>query len=177
MSFIRPDAAETLLRWREVIVGALVLITGAWWAFGLGGLLFWIGGVVMLGGAALIVAGIQRARFRIPGGGPGVVQVTEGQIAYYGPLTGGAVALSELSKLSIQAGSEPSHWVLSQPGTADLYIPVTAEGAETLFDAFAHLPGLRTEHMLAQMKGHAPTLVTIWERPDQPNTAPPRLLH
>ena len=137
--------------------GALVLLIGTWWAVGVGGLLFWIGAFTMLSGAALIVLGIQRARFRIPGQGPGVVQVTEGQVAYFGPLSGGAVALSDLSRLQIRTDTKPGHWMLSQPGRGDLYIPLTADGAETLFDAFARLPGLRpTQERLA-----SPLLVSL----------------
>ena len=36
--------------------------------------------------------GLRRLQFGQTGRGPGVVKVDEGQIAYFGPLTGGAVA-------------------------------------------------------------------------------------
>ena len=164
MSFARPEAAAALTRWREALIGAGVAALGAWWAFGTGGLMTWIGGAVMLAGLALIAVGLQRGRFRLPGRGPGIVQVTEGQIAYLGPLTGGAVALSELSQLTLQTRAHPAHWVLSQPGQPDLAIPTTADGAEALFDAFARLPGLRTEYMLAQLKRQTDHPVVIWRK-------------
>lgn len=164
MSFIRPQASAAILRWREVLVGLAVLATGAWWAFGLRGPLAWIGWVVMLAGAALVFAGIQRARFRSTGRGPGIVRVTEGQIAYFGPLDGGAVALSEITRLSLLSDAKPAHWVLSQPGQPDLYIPLTAEGADALFDAFTSLPGIGTEKMLAAMRAPSRRLVVIWQR-------------
>jgi len=164
MNFIRPEAAAAMLRWREAFVGALVLAVGAWWSFGLEGLMIWIGRAAMLAGTALIVLGIQRGRFRAPGGGPGMVRVDEGQITYFGPLTGGAVALSELTRLEIDRTGDPVHWRLVQPGAPPLMIPVTAEGAETLFDAFASLPGLRTGRMLTELNRAVPGHVLIWQR-------------
>ncbi len=100
MSFIRPEAATQILRWREAIIGTGLLIPGLWWAFAGTGLMPYIGGALIILGALLIFVGIQRARFRIPGNGPGIVQVTEDQVTYFGPLTGGAVALSDLTHLS-----------------------------------------------------------------------------
>lgn len=166
MSFVRPEAASALWRWREVITGVLIAGLGIWWAMETQGRVFWIGWIVAAGGVALIAAGLQRVRFRIPGQGPGIVTVTEGQITYFGPLTGGVVALSELNQISFDPSGRPGHWMLSQPGQLDLYIPITADGADALFDAFASLPGMRTEHMLTQMKrpGGAPSV--IWQRDD-----------
>ncbi len=164
MSFVRPEAMQSLTRWREVLIGGAVLVLGAWWVLGTGGLLHWIGYAVAAVGLALIAAGIQRARFRGARGGAGVVQVDEGQIAYFGPLTGGAVARSEMTALLIDPTGKPAHWVLRQPGQPDLHIPVNAEGAEALFDAFAALPGLRTEYMLSQMSASGDQAVVIWQK-------------
>jgi hypothetical protein len=163
MSFVRPEASAKLARWREALIGLACLALGAWWAFHLGGLMTWIGGAVMLGGAALIAIGVQRGRFRTGGGGPGVVQIDEGQITYFGPLTGGAVDLADLVRLEYDPAGHPAHWRLSQPGQPPLSIPVTAEGADALFDAFSALPGLRTERMLAAMKSPPPHSVVIWQ--------------
>jgi hypothetical protein len=164
MSFIRPEAVQGLTRWREVLIGSAVLALGAWWVFGTGGLVHWIGYAVGAAGLALIAAGIQRARFRGAKGGAGVVQVDEGQIAYFGPLTGGAVARSEMTALLIDPTGKPAHWILCQPGQPDLHIPVNAEGSEALFDAFAALPGLRTEYMLARMKAPGDQPSVIWQK-------------
>ena len=43
-------------------------------------------------------------------------------------------------------------------------IPVDAAGADALFDAFAALPGLRTERMLAELADDKTLSVVIWER-------------
>ncbi|MHA7851745.1 hypothetical protein [Roseovarius sp.] len=164
MSFVRPEATAALWRWREVLAGGAVLAVGLWWAFGTVGLLHWLGYVIAAAGAVLVAAGVQRGRFRSGQDGPGVVTVVEGQIAYFGPLTGGMVALGELSQVSLDPTGRPQHWILSQPGQPDLAIPLTASGADALFDAFATLPGIRTEHMLAQMKRHGNAPVIIWQK-------------
>lgn len=163
MSFVRPGAAAALTRWREVLVGMGCLALGLWWGFGTRGLLPYIGYALIGLAGLLIVMGVQRARFRVPGRGPGIVRVTEDQISYFGPLTGGTVALGDLASLSLQSDGKPAHWVLCQAGQPDLYIPVTAEGAEALFDAFARLPGLRTEQMLAELSRPRHRNAVIWE--------------
>ena len=174
MSFIRPEVREELWRWREVGVACGVLALGAYWAFGTGALLHWLGYLVLVLGAVMLITGIQRGRFRGSRGGPGVVHVDEGQVAYFGPLSGGVVALREMTALVLDPTGKPPHWVLSQPGQADLQVPLNAEGAEALFDAFASLPDIRTEHMLSQMKRSADHPVLIWQRDP---TDRPRVLH
>jgi len=162
--FIRPEAMQSLARWREVLIGTGALALGVWWVLGTSGLLHWIGYVVAAAGLALIAAGVQRARFRGARGGAGVVQVDEGQIAYFGPLSGGAVARSEMTAVLIDPSGHPAHWILRQPDQPDLHIPVNAEGADELFDAFAALPGLRTEYMLARMKAPGDQPTVIWQK-------------
>ncbi|NOC84964.1 hypothetical protein [Ruegeria sp. HKCCD6428] len=175
MSFIRPEAKLALWRWREVLVAGFVLILGLSWINGPGGLLGWIGWLLVAVAIALAVIGVQRARFRTGTGGQGVVTVDEGQITYFGPLVGGIIATREIERLALDPTSTPAHWVLEQPGQAVLHIPVNAEGAEALFDVFSALPGLKTEHMLAELNGGSAHPVVIWER--TPSRPPHLRLH
>lgn len=162
--FFRPEAKAALWRWREVLLGAALALLGLWWSLGPGGLLAVPGWALVLGGAALGFVGVQRGRFRGAGDGPGAVQVDEGQIAYFGPLTGGVVALNALERLTLDATLRPAHWRLEAPGQAPVMIPVNAAGSDALFDAFARLPGLRTERMLAELRAGKPHATVIWER-------------
>ncbi len=164
MSFFRPEARAALWRWREVIVAAGLAAVGLWWILGIGGFLGWLGWGMIAVAALALIAGIQRARFRQGGGGPGLVLVDEGQITYMGPLTGGMLSVAELERLTLDPASRPPRWILEQPGAPPLFIPVNAEGAERLFDAFAGLPGFRTERMLAELSGRSAHPVVIWER-------------
>ena len=59
---------------------------------------------------------------------------------------------------------KPPHWLISQPGQPDLAIPLSARGADDLFDAFATLPGIRTERMLALMRRPGDHPVVIWQK-------------
>ncbi len=172
MSLIRPAARKTIWRLREVLVGIGLICLGLYWAFGTYGILQIVGYVTAAVGVGLTFLGLQRARFRVGSGGPGVVQVDEGQITYFGPLSGGAIALADLERVTLDHGNKPAHWVLEQRGQPPVYIPLNAEGAETLFDAFATLPGLRTERMLGELKGKKPHAVVIWEKtPLRPSVA------
>ena len=173
MSLIRPQARAALWRWREVAVGGALAALGLWWVLGGVGIVHWLGWVLIAASAALALAGVQRARFRGGGGGPGVVAVDEGLVAYFGPQTGGAVALSEMTALALDTRA-PRRWLLSQPGQPDLAIPLDAEGADALFDAFAALPGLRAGQILAAMRDEEGGTRVLWAR-DAPAPERPRL--
>ncbi|MFD1340909.1 hypothetical protein [Litorisediminicola beolgyonensis] len=165
MSFVRPEARATLRRWAEAGIGLGVMALGLWLALGTGGILGWIGWAVALAGAAMSIAGVQRARFRRGSDGPGIVDVTEARISYFGPLTGGVAALDDLGALALDRNGRPAHWILQRSGEPDLFIPVSAEGADRLFDAFARLPGLRTERLLRALEDDRPGRVELWRRP------------
>jgi hypothetical protein len=163
---IRPEVSELLARWHEALIGLAVFLLGLYWVLTSFAILYWIGWLVLLIGLVLIATGIQRGRFRVGDGGPGVVQVVEGRISYFGPLAGGVVDFDALTGLDLDPRSHPPVWVLRQPGQLPLCIPLTAEGADQLFDVFAHLPGIRTEHMLRHMQAQgdqsATQPVVIW---------------
>jgi hypothetical protein len=162
---VRAELKDWAARWHEALIGAGIGALGLYWALTSFGLLSWIGWGLVALSPVMIFAGIQRGRFRTGSGGPGVVRVDEGQVAYFGPLTGGAVALSEVTRLSLDAQSVPPVWVLEQPGQPELTVPLTAEGADALFDVFAALPGIRTDRMLEEMRrASGPHRVVIWEK-------------
>lgn len=169
MGFFRPEVRALLWQWREVLGGVAVALLGLWLVLGPGFLLAVPGYALLVAGAIFVWLGIQRARFRGADGGAGAVQVDEGQVTYFGPLTGGTVALREMDRLSLDRALFPAHWKLDQAGQAPLLIPVNAAGSEALFDAFATLPGLRTERMLQQMhatQDQAPhQAIVIWQKP------------
>jgi hypothetical protein len=116
-------------------------------------------------GAVLVFTGIQRGRFRQGAGGPGVVQIVERRIGYFGPLTGGAMDLDELTKLELDPTAHPDpHWILTGVELQSIAIPITAKGAEVLFDAFASLPGIKTEQMLSVLSRTPDRRVVIWSQ-------------
>ncbi|KGM48226.1 hypothetical protein [Pseudooceanicola atlanticus] len=165
MDFVRPELRATLWRWREALVAAVIGLVGLWAALTSFGILAMLGWGLVLLCPVLIFAGWQRGRFRADGQGPGVVRVDEGQVAYFGPLTGGVAAISEINRLALDSRQHPPVWALEQPGQPDLMIPLNAEGADALFDIFAALPGIRTDRMLDEMRRtNRPHRTVIWEK-------------
>ncbi len=167
---IRPELAAAARRWREALIGAAMALAGLWAVLGGRGPLSLVGGALLLAGAGLAVAGWQRGRFRDPqaGQGPGIVQIDEGAIAYFGPLTGGAAAIPALTRIELDATGRPTHWVFHHSDGPALHIPVTATNAEALFDALAKLPGLRTEAMLRHLAEPGGRIRTVWARTGGP---------
>jgi hypothetical protein len=162
---IRSELKPLLYRWRETLIGAGVTALGLYLALTAFGLMQILGFSMVVTGAVLMFAGFQRARFRVGAGGPGVVQVDEGQVTYFGPFDGGSVAIRQLSLLELDPKTSPaSSWVLTEPGQPPLAIPTTAEGADALFDVFASLDGIRTERMLAELQRQPKRRVVIWQR-------------
>ncbi|MEL7131328.1 MAG: hypothetical protein AAGK77_02845 [Pseudomonadota bacterium] len=162
--FFRPEAKATLWRWREVLAGLALATLSLWWLAQARALLGYVAPVMLVGAGALIIVGVQRGRFRGAGGGLGTVQVIEGEVIYFGPLSGGSVALREVQRLTLDGGHKPPHWRLDQPERPTLMIPVDADGADALFDAFATLPGLKTERMLTRLRAPTEAPALIWER-------------
>lgn len=162
MSFIRPDAAALLVRWREFLIGMGLDLAGLVTVFGptRANLIF---GVLMMGlGTVLMFVGLQRARFRSTGGGAGVVDVDERQISYFGPAEGGVVALEDLARIAVVP---PHAWELSDGYGKSLEIPVNAEGAEALFDAFSALPAVSAARLADATRVRPIARTTVWEKP------------
>jgi hypothetical protein len=165
MSFLRPEAKAQLVRWRETLAGLGAAALGLWLVLTAYGVLFGLGVVLILGGAALAVAGVQRARFRQGSDGPGVVQIIEGRITYFGPWGGGAASLDRLAWLEVVPvpGAAGAFMLIEEEGER-LEIPLDARGADRLFDVFAALPGFDTRAMLSAMRPPVRERTAIWQR-------------
>lgn len=164
--FFRPEARAALWRWRETLAGMAIAGFGVWWGVGAANLVQWLGWAFVALGAAVAVAGVQRGRFRTGRGGPGVVQVVERRLAYFGPLTGGVIDMEDLVRLEFEPHAHPAaHWVLTATTGQSVAVPANAKGADALFDLFASLPGLRTPQVLAMLEQAPARRTTLWERP------------
>lgn len=165
MSFFRPEAVAAVTRWREVIVAGVIITLGIWISLRTGGMIVTGFGYVLIGlGAVAMVPAVRRARFMRGGDGPGVVQIDEGRILFMGPETGGAMALDDLSVLSVRRDREGTNaWVLAD-ATQLLVIPIDAAGADGLFDAFAALPGLNIDRLVASVQSRTEGSQRLWAR-------------
>lgn len=161
---IRPEALQALHRWREVLVGLALLAVGVWFAAQPGYLLPALGAVLAIAGLALAIIAVRRARFAARGGaGPGVVQVVEGQIGFFGPHDGGVVAIDDIAALWLSA--DAAEWRIRATDGRLLAIPRGARGAEALFDTFAALDGFDMPALLRALdRGPAPSDRLLWQR-------------
>lgn len=153
MTLMRVEIAAGLVRWREVLAAAALSLAGLW-LIGLGGYLLVPVGMAMLplaAGWALVA--LRRMRFRQLVNAPGVVEIDEGQIGYFGPAFGGFVASAELVEIRLLDIAGLRQWRLRTRDGQVLLIPVAAAGAERLFDAFAALPGADMAALSAALAG------------------------
>lgn len=169
---MRPEVGATLMRWREVLIAAAVCALGLFFTQLPGPVVQGVGLVLILAGLGYVIVGWRRVRFRGAGTAPGAVRVDEGQIAYFGPSEGGAVALSLMTGLHLNGPASARVWhILSETGDT-LDIPHDAAGAEALFDIFASLPGMSPDHLLRSLKGTQTGSVRVWQRADVAGLTP-----
>lgn len=166
MRRVRPELRETLWRGREALAGAVLALLALWWGLGTFGITRWIALAAGLLGLALVWTGAQRWRFARGEKGPGVVEVDERRLTYWGPLSGGAVDLDDLLRLDLDPSGRPAHWVLTPVRGEPLAVPVTAGGAEALLGLFTALPGLRAEALLVALGRTGGPVVTLWRSPN-----------
>jgi hypothetical protein len=157
MSFVRPEILAGLVRWREVITSGAGVALGVWLCLMPGYVLPAFGGILIALGLGFGVLALRRLRFRQDGDAPGLVRVTEAQIAYMGPRIGGFVGLPDLSELRLLSHRGRRVWKLRAATGEVLHIPVEAAGADSLFDAFSGLPGMDIGALLAALGTETPT--------------------
>lgn len=169
--FLRPEVRALLWRWRDLLGALAVVALGLWWGLRGSGIVQWLGYLLIAGGGIWAIAGVQRGRFHQDGHGPGVVQITERRLSYFGPLDGGVMDVGDVIRLEFDPDGYPApHWVLHAGAGQRLAIPVNAAGADDLFDVFGALPGMRTRAVLDVLADPPDAAVVVWEKT-------PSLLH
>jgi hypothetical protein len=156
MTLIRPELLAALHRNRELLAALALAGSGVWTASFGGYFLTPLGFALLALGGAWALTTWRRLRFQQAGEAPGIVRVTEAQIAYYGPRVGGFVGLPDLSEVRLLTLRGRRIWKLKQGDGQLLHIPVESDGAEDLFDAFATLPGIDMAALVAALGSDAP---------------------
>ena len=157
MSFVRPEVAEAITRWREIIAAGGVVALGLWFALQLGYVLPALGLLLIVVGLGWGAVAFRRLRFHQAGEAPGIVRVTEAQVAYMGPRIGGFVGLPDLTEIRLLSYRGRRVWKLRAATGEALHIPVEADGADALFDAFAGLQGMDMAALVAALGTEAPS--------------------
>ena len=109
----------------------------------------------------------RRMRFRREIAAPGVVELIEGAIRYYGARAlGGEIALRDLVEVRLLTLRGHPHWRLRSDAGEALLIPAEAAGASALADAFATLPGfdMAAAARALQALADVAAVQTVWRR-------------
>ena len=167
MGLIREEVIAAAHRGRELIAAGLVALAGLWLMWLGGYLLFPVGAVILAICAVWAVQTWRRLRFSQDLAAPGMVEVDEGQVGYLGPTFGGFVALPDLVEVRILTMQGQRLWRLKQSDGQALLIPVSAAGADRLFDAFASLPGMDSQSLVDAAGGKSGAGV-VWQRGRRP---------
>lgn len=166
---IRPDLRTRLRTHAELLIFAALTLAGLWLALRGGWFFAVIGGGATLVAASLALGALRRTPFRRAIAAPGMVEVVEGAIRYFGATEmGGEIPLRDLTEIRLLRLDGHAHWRLrSQTGEA-LLIPADAAGAGALADAFTALPGMdmgAVSAALAQVAHQDTAMRTVWRRP------------
>ncbi|SDE77518.1 hypothetical protein PUH89_01990 [Rhodobacter capsulatus] len=164
---IRPELRAHLTRQREAYVAGLTLAASLWVATRGGWFLAALGLCLAALAAGWLVLALRRARFARPVSDPGVVDLDEGRIGYWGTgggMLGGTMALEDLVEIRLLLLKDSQFWRLKSRDGQALLVPVAAAGSEKLFDAFAGLPGIDMGAMAAALDRRI-SAQSLWRRP------------
>lgn len=166
---IRPDLRAWIARRSEALVAGAILLAGLWLALRGGWFFAALGGLVLLVGLSLLLGAIRRLPFRRTIDAPGMVEIDEGAVRYYGAaVLGGEIALRDLVEIRLLRLKGRGHWRLRSASGEALLVPVDAAGSEALADAFTALPGLdmgAVSTALAHVADRPDAVRTVWRRP------------
>ncbi|MCA0273400.1 MAG: hypothetical protein LCH69_15255 [Proteobacteria bacterium] len=164
MSVIRPEMQRHIRRWAEVAMAVAVALAGGALMRAGGYLLFPAGALLTLLALGWGLTALRRMSFQREVSAPGLVEVVEGQVGYFGPSFGGFIALADLTELRLAEFHGTQQWRLKTAAGEVLLIPTEASGADKLFDAFATLPGIDMAALAAALDNRTATL-PLWRRP------------
>ncbi|MGL4279265.1 MAG: hypothetical protein ACRCS0_02775 [Albidovulum sp.] len=164
MTLIRPAMQRHIRRWSEVGAAVVVALLGGALMRAGGYLLFPTGAALTLLALGWALMAFRRLSFQREVSAPGVVEIVEGQVGYFGPTFGGFIALADLTELRLAEFQGTQQWRLRTSGGEVLLIPTEASGAEKLFDAFATLPGIDMAALASALDNRTATL-PLWRRP------------
>ena len=164
MSFIRPEALDTLREYRGFILGGLILTAGLFTIFTSHGTIRIAGGLFMVIGGLIGHDAYRRFKFPTGHGGSGVVEVDERRVSYLAAGSGTSISMDMLDRIELHRNAKGRiTWVFFGP-EGILSVPGDAEGTDKLFDALVALPGVNYTQAEAATQGRGPDLFLIWQR-------------
>ena len=156
-------------RYPEPFAYAAVTLLAALALSGLGMLSSAVGWA-LLGAVAAVSVTLARTALREAAArrddlGPGLVEIVERRIAYFGPDVGGVISLDALTRIDISGAPGGRCWILSTPDPQErLVIPLAASGADGLLKSFESLPGFSAPRAARAMGDASGGPIEIWRR-------------
>ncbi|HEY0275720.1 MAG TPA: hypothetical protein VGC31_06590 [Paenirhodobacter sp.] len=163
---IRPELRVALYRHRELIAACIAIVAGVWIASLGGWFLIPLGGLIAVAALVWARSAVRRERFARPVTDPGLVEVIEGRIGYFGAGQGlgGYVSVGDLAEIRLLTLQHARYWRLKTTDGQAILIPVASAGAEALYDAFAVLPEIDMRRLTGAL-GSDLVVQSLWTRP------------
>ena len=99
---VRPELRAWTARWSEALVAVAILLAGSWLALRGGWFFAALGAIAVVVGLSLLIGALRRMPFRRRIDAPGLVEVDEGAIRYFGAsVLGGEIALRDLVEIRL----------------------------------------------------------------------------
>ena len=166
---VRPELRAWTARWSEALVAVAILLAGSWLALRGGWFFAALGAIAVVVGLSLLIGALRRMPFRRRIDAPGLVEVDEGAIRYFGAsVLGGEIALRDLVEIRLLRLKGRGHWRMRSASWEALLVPVDAAGSDALADAFTALPDLdmgAVSAALAHVADQPDAVRTVWRRP------------
>lgn len=155
-----------VLKYREVLIAAAAGLLGLFIATRGGWFLAAVGLALVALAIGWGISALRQIRFRRDIEAPGMVEIVEGRIGYFGAGTvmGGHIALDDMAEIRLITLRSGLWWRLRTLDGQALLIPLGASGAEALYDAFSSLPGIDMGRVTAALDGGA-VAQSLWVRP------------
>lgn len=173
MSFLRPELAARLHRWREPIAWCGLTAAGAGLIVhgyaDIAPLSFMLGLLCTATGLGLLLPALRRVRLASRTPAEGMVLIDEARIAYLGPRGGGFVDLPSVARVEIVTRphippASAHAWVITTDAGERLTIPLGAQGADGLLDALSPLPGIDFDVGVAAVLSRRPGRAVVWRK-------------
>jgi len=169
MNFIRPEVRALLWQWRDVLIGLAVFALGLWVFLRSFGVLAWLGAAAAIVGVLLVLTGAIRVRFRVPHGGPGVVEIIERRMTYFGPEGGRSFSFDEVKKIEIETTEggpsfDDLFWIFHLEGNPPVRIPASAAEGEEIIDALSAFSGVNSKNVVDACLTTSRERFLVWEK-------------
>ena len=168
MSFVRDDAAATLRKYQEVLLGIVLILIGFWILVSFHGFLRWLSVPLVVLGSVSTWNAWRRTRMKAANNGPGVVEIDERRLSYFGPFGGQSISLNDVTRIQIETTelgpfADDMFW-LFYTGSELARVPSSAQGADAILDALSSFKGADYDAVIRASSSTKRDKFLIWQK-------------